>query len=177
MLSPTLPFFSPTWSGVLDDSDLRAPINSDRLNGSTEMDTLIGSGGDDTLVGGSGRDVLNGTNAQERGVAERDVLTGGAGGDRFILGDAQTAYYLDGHPTQLGFADFALITDFDSSEDVIQLHGTAENYSLEAFPTGGGTADYQLRYQPTVMEAEELIAVLEDVSGTLSLNSSAFTFV
>ncbi|MEO1523571.1 MAG: calcium-binding protein, partial [Cyanobacteria bacterium J06633_2] len=140
-------------------------------------DTLIGGGGDDTLVGGSERDILNGTNAQRRGVAEHDVLTGGAAGDRFILGDAQTAYYLDGHSTQLGFADFALITDFDSSEDVIQLHGTAGNYRLEAFPTGGGSADYQLRYQPTATGAEELIAVLEDVSRTLSLNSSAFTFV
>ncbi|MEO1523087.1 MAG: peroxidase family protein, partial [Cyanobacteria bacterium J06633_2] len=159
------------------DDEIMGGIEDDRLNGGTGMDTLIGDGGDDTLVGGSERDILNGTNAQRRGVAERDVLTGGAAGDRFILGDAQTAYYLNGHSTQLGFTDFALITDFDSSEDVIQLHGTAENYRLEALPTGGGSADFQLRYQPTATGAEELIAVLEDVSGTLSLNSSAFTFV
>ncbi|MEB3213344.1 MAG: peroxidase family protein [Leptolyngbyaceae bacterium] len=152
-------------------------VGGDRLNGSTGADTLIGGGGDDTLLGGSGSDVLNGTNAQRRGIAEHDVLTGGAGGDRFILGDVQSAYYLDGHPAQLGFADFATITDFDPSEDVIQLHGSVQNYRLEEFPIGGGSSDYQLRYRPTVNGSEELIAILEDVSSTLSVNSSAFTFV
>jgi len=150
---------------------------SDRLYGSTGNDQLFGDEDSDALIGGSGNDTLSGTNAAARGTREQDVLTGGQGRDRFILGDRESAYYTDGHPTQPGFADFALITDFEVFSDVIQLHGSANDYQLEQFSTGASTADFQLFYQPDSASSPELIALLENVSSNLSLRSSSFAFV
>lgn len=149
---------------------------SDRLYGSTGDDELVGDRDSDTLLGGSGNDTLIGTNAAARGVAERDVLTGGSGRDRFILGDSNSVYYTDGHPIEFGFADFALITDFNPTEDRVQLHGSARDYQLAQFSTGINTSDYQLLYAPQGAPRSELVGVLENVSGSLSLASAAFTF-
>jgi hypothetical protein len=49
--------------------------------------------------------------------------------DTFILGDWQNSYYFENDKT-LGLNQFALITDFNPSEDTIQLHGTADDYQL-----------------------------------------------
>ena len=90
---------------------------------------MVGNGGNDVLIGGSGDDVLVGVGAGSqtagfgpfgaKGIQERDVLTGGAGNDRFILGDNNEIYYLGGGAT---FADIAII-------------GTEK-------PTGGYTGDF-----------------------------------
>ena len=64
--------------------------------------------------------------------------------DRFILGDSKQPYYIDG-----GFNDFAIILDFNSSQDIIQLHGSKQDYQLaESFL---GTEIY---YQPKKGTAE-----------------------
>lgn len=163
--------------GGSGDDALVGGSGSDRLYGSTGNDQLFGDENSDVLIGGSGNDTLSGTNATARGTREQDVLTGGQGRDRFILGDRESAYYTDGHPTQPGFADFALITDFEVFSDVIQLHGSANDYQLEQFSTGASTADFQLFYQPDSASSPELIALLENVSSNLSLRSSSFAFV
>ncbi|MBE9137725.1 peroxidase [Nodosilinea sp. LEGE 07088] len=163
-----------TLIGGSDDDRLLGGRGSDRLFGSTGNDQLRGDTGDDTLIGGSGNDILIGTNGTARGVGEHDVLIGGLGQDRFVLGDRDGVYYLDGHPGQPGFADFAQITDFDLAEDSIQLHGGPQDYALELFSTGAGTVDARLLYQsgPTT----ELIAGLENVSSNITLDSAAFVF-
>lgn len=150
---------------------------SDRLLGSIGNDQLLGDGGSDTLVAGSGADLLIGTNSTARGVGEQDILTGGQGQDLFVLGDLDSAYYVDNHPSQVGFADFALITDFDIAQDVIQLHGSADDYELEQFSTGVGTADARLLYRPEAATSPELIGVLENVSSQISLDCASFSFV
>lgn len=50
--------------------------------------------------------------------------------DRFILGDWRQPYYVESKPSNLGLNQFALITDFNPSQDIIQLHGTAQDYQL-----------------------------------------------
>jgi Ca2+-binding RTX toxin-like protein len=86
---------------------------------------MSGDGGNDKLIGGSGNDTLNGSNATLRGVGEIDTLTGGGGRDTFVLGDAQGSYYLGS-----AGLDYAKITDFSTTNDVIQLAGTAQDYTI-----------------------------------------------
>nr|MDJ0796437.1 SBBP repeat-containing protein [Calothrix sp. MO_167.B12] len=58
--------------------------------------------------------------------------------DTFILGDWQTPYYVENGSDSLGLNQFALIIDFNPSEDIIQLHGTSQDYQL--VETSLGTA-------------------------------------
>ncbi len=58
-------------------------------------------------------------------------MTGGAGGDRFWLGDENTVFYDDGVRTTVGDQNYGLITDFNPEEgDILQLHGKADDYKL-----------------------------------------------
>jgi Ca2+-binding RTX toxin-like protein len=119
--------------------------NNDRLFGSAGNDLIIGSWGEDTLVGGSGDDVLrghgdsdllDGGSGNDRLYGNNiyplpdrtniDSLTGGSGEDGFILGTKYETYYQVG-----GDLDLAILSDFKMAEDTIQLHGDAEDYSLQ----------------------------------------------
>lgn len=103
---------------------------NDTLNGSSGNDTLTGGLGNDVLIGGSGNDVLCGVGATS-GSGEIDQLQGGSGSDTFVLGNAETAFYRGS-----GTSDYALIVDFDRTNDTIQLSGQASQYSLAASPLG-----------------------------------------
>ena len=123
-------------------------------------DNLFGNGGHDTIDGGAGNDTINGTDEIVAGNLERDDLEGGSGADTFILGDDTQAYYATG-----GGQDYALIKDFDSSLDIIQLHGVA--------------GDYQQQQQGDDIHLSrngDLVAILENNS-TLDLNGSGFAYV
>ena len=109
---------------------------NDRLYGYQGADTLLGENGNDFLQGnqdndlldgGSGNDYLSGSN--ERAYPEQsniDSFTGGDGQDKFILGTAYETFYQVGQDN-----DLAMIADFNSQEDRIQLHGDAQDYSLK----------------------------------------------
>ncbi len=51
--------------------------------------------------------------------------------NRFILGDWQQPYYVDSQPSNFGLNEFAAIVDLDPNRDIIQLHGSPEDYLLE----------------------------------------------
>jgi Ca2+-binding RTX toxin-like protein len=93
------------------------------LEGSNFDDRITGNGNANTLNGGAGEDWLSGTTAVLAGANERDILIGGAGNDRFILGDSSQAYYAAN-----GDSDYVVVRDFNAGEDVIQLHGAASDY-------------------------------------------------
>ncbi len=123
-------------------------------------DNITGNGGNDTISGGAGDDVINGTDEIVAGYWEKDVLIGGAGVDKFILGDAARAYYATS-----GHQDYAVIEDFDSSVDKIQLHGSA--------------IDYQQQQQSNdlfLSRNGDLVAILENTK-SVNLNSSGFEYV
>lgn len=143
----------------------------DKLFGDSGDDVLKGGFGNDFLVGGSGNDQLIGTYAEasQRGGAERDVLLGNGGADTFWLGDASQSFY-----AKKGNTNYALIQDFRASQgDILQLHGSADQYSLGAAPAGQpkGTAIYL-----NTNGEDDLIAVIKG-NANLTLASDSFKFV
>ncbi|MEG3931156.1 VWD domain-containing protein [Microcoleus sp. T3_B1] len=156
---------------------LSGNLNDDYLDGEKGQDILIGGDGNDSLFGGLGNDVIKGDNSNDiltgvdinainPGIEEIDTLTGGGGSDIFVLGDVNNTYYdnLD--------SDYALITDFNASEDSIQLQGKADDYLLVPFSQANqtGTAIYRKAAQ------NELISILQG-GANLSLSGNYFKFV
>jgi len=167
--------FNPNTVTFLNNLDNRTQgrnNSDDVLNAQSGNDELAGLSGNDLLRGGEGNDTLNGGGST---VGERDTLTGGAGVDRFILASVAGAFYNDGNPATAGTADYVLISDFDTSEDVIQLNGQQRDYRLGSSPTGlpVGTAIY--RDKPGE-EPDELIGIVQG-SPELSLDSDGFSFI
>ena len=60
--------------------------------------------------------------------------------------------------------DLAIVTDFEVSEDSLQLFGKTENYSLDLFATDTGTINGELLYDSGATARRELIATLEKCS-------------
>ncbi|NES85929.1 MAG: calcium-binding protein [Moorea sp. SIO2B7] len=172
-------------SGLRDDDDifgaqgndlLRGDRGDDNLYGEAGDDTLEGNRGDDFIFGGIGNDNLLGDrgddilwgidlNDTNPGSGEIDNLSGGRGFDIFVLGDTEQAYY-----NNAGTEDYALITDFNSSFDEIELYGSAVDYQLgnisSSLPTGIGI----------FLNTNELIGIVQG-ENTLDLNSSYFSYV
>jgi Ca2+-binding RTX toxin-like protein len=135
-------------------------------------DTVNGGGGNDLIYAGSGDDTIIGVNpnSSNPGQGESDSLTGEAGSDRFVLGDATWIGYDDGNSTSPGNSDYAQITDFNPTDDIIQLRGSSSNYLLVVSGT-----DTQL-YIDKTGEPDELIAVINNQT-VLSLTASYFSYV
>ena len=103
------------------DNDL-----DNELRGGRGSDTITASLGDDTVFGGRGGDRI----IADIGV---DELTGNEGADIFVLGAGNQASFDDD-----GAFDFAVITDFVSGTDKIQLaNGIPNSYSIGN--SGGST--------------------------------------
>ncbi|NEP69712.1 MULTISPECIES: calcium-binding protein [Moorena] len=108
-------------AGDSSSNNLRGLEGDDLLQGNGNNDTLLGGDGSDTLEGGSGNDVLKGT-SNSNNVQEVDVLTGGDGADEFYLGNSSSDYYKASD-------SYAIITDFNPSEDTIHLYFTEKRCS------------------------------------------------
>jgi Ca2+-binding RTX toxin-like protein len=120
---------------VVNFGDVVGTNNNDTIVGNNGDNKLTGGRGNDILTGGNGNDILNGTNSTARGVGEVDTLTGGGGRDTFVLGDSRGSFYLGN-----GNNDYASITDFDLTQDRIQLGGNKDLLSVK-FDRRSGTID------------------------------------
>lgn len=100
------------------DDNLDGGYGDDNLYGEDGNDNLYGFFGNDTLNGGAGDDRIKGSFLHS-GINEIDRLTGGVGADTFVLGTNSygevASYYIGDN------RNYALITDFNKSEDVIEL--------------------------------------------------------
>jgi Ca2+-binding RTX toxin-like protein len=165
--------------------NLKGGNQNDRLYGDAGNDKIAGGNNNDVLYGGQGNDSLKGENNDDvmvgvqpntslAGVGEIDTLTGNTNSDRFVLGDTSQVYYDDRNGATEGLGDYGLITDLNSSEDKIQLKGSAADYLLGASPSGLpiGTAIFLKNANGT----NELIAIAQETSN-LNLASSTFSFV
>jgi hypothetical protein len=95
----------------------------------------------------------------------------------FVLGDATRVYYDDGDPLTTGEFDYGLITDFNSTEDFIQLKGSTDSYRLDFFAGGDGRTDAALLFDAGVSARRETIGILQAVSPDLRITDPAFRFV
>jgi serralysin len=145
---------------------------NDTITTASGNDTIDGGAGDDTINGGAGNDTIDGVNGTllTPGLGEIDVLTGGTGSDRFILGNATKAYYDDGNNLTNGSNDYADITDFNIG-DIIQLQGTSSNYLLAVVGV-----DTQILINKPNTEPDELIGIVRNQTG-LSLTGTYFSYV
>ena len=163
--------------------DIIGTEGNDVLTGTSRGEKIQGLGGDDILQGLGGNDELIGVDPTTAGsgvgfgAGEQDTLTGGAGSDKFVFADETRVYYSDGDPSTTGDSDFGLVKDFNASEDIIQLQGSADLYELDFFPTSTGSINAALIYDPEVLARGEVIGILENVSTDLTISEPAFTFV
>ena len=157
---------------------LKGGLGSDRLYGGWGNDVVIGGAGSDRLYGGWGNDTLVGVDptSQTPGASEVDYLRGGNGRDTFVLGDVNTAYYSFGTATKV--LDVAVIEDFDSSKDKIQLHGNSNDYFLRSFGLinlGDSQFGASLGILSSTQEIIGLVVGIENFN--LDLDSSSFEYV
>ena len=133
---------------------------------------ITGTAANDTISTGGGNDIITGVNPNSAtpGKGEIDILTGGAGSDKFILGDLNWIGYDDSNNTLAGTGDYAQINDFDA-DDFIQLRGSSSDYLLMVSGT-----NTNLYINKPGTEPDELIAILQDRTG-LSLTGAYFNYV
>ena len=160
--------------GYSEDDYLNGAAGADLLRGGKGNDELIGGQGNDTLAGWNGNDILVGVDPTDAnpGYQEIDRLQGHGGKDTFVLGDANTVYYNHQGTGAESWQDRAIIKDFSSAKDTIQLHGSADNYQLVAFSSGT-----KIFYGETGTQFKELIAIVKNVNTNLDLSGSEFTYV
>ena len=150
-------------------SALAVTLGTNYIEGTARNDVLVGTSGVDQLSAvGSGKQLGKGT---------IDILTGGAGGDLFVLGDSRGRFYDDANARSSGTNDFARITDFGTG-DKLQLKGSAGEYlqgwinNLQGF---SGTGIYHDTNGNGVIDSrDELIALVQNHG---PLDSGSFVFV
>ena len=94
-------------------------IGNDYINGQGGGDEVWGGAGDDTLLGGGGNDYLGGEDGNDAlyGGSGRDTLDGWDGDDTLTGGSkADTFQFYEAEGNDV-------ITDFDTSEDMLELYG------------------------------------------------------
>ncbi|MFM7424329.1 MAG: calcium-binding protein [Elainella sp.] len=163
------------------EANFSNPDNPSIASGGSGDDLLIGAvTGDKSLLGGDGDDILSGSPDRFTfNPTAIDTMTGGAGRDRFVLGDQSSVFYIDSDPNTANDDSlsngFAIITDFTIGQDVIQLKGSPSDYRLDLF-SGSGVSRAVVFYTQG-QNVPERMAILGDAPSGLSLTSPSFSYV
>lgn len=143
---------------------------------------ITGTTGSDTLVGTSGEDVISGIPATgtSLGRGTVDSLTGLAGADIFVLGDARGVFYNDGSRWFSGTGDRAVILDFEDGVDKIQLAASGGNYffssgNVTLSGVTGKAIYWDADGNGSYGSRDELIGLV--AGSSVTLESSDFIFV
>lgn len=143
------------------DDYLSGGSGSDTLYGGVGNDRLLGGASNDTLYGGDGSDYLDGFSTGTTG--ELDSLYGGAGSDTFVMGGSWGVSYLG--------ANNAVVKDFDSRYDYIQVRGSLSQYRLVTGNWSGTSARDTALYR-----GSDCIALIEDTTN-IQLSARDFKVV
>ena len=119
--------------GGRGEDELSGNNGNDSLYGNKDTDILNGGFGDDILYGGKGTDILNGGDGNDTliGDAGVGIYKGGLGSDVYVFRTELAGVTQDlsgvislfpGLPSTVELPN-AIITDFNSSEDIIGLTG------------------------------------------------------
>ena len=155
------------WSAGISGGNIgiSETLNGQTLWGGITSETVTGGGGNDRLTGVP----ASGTSGASLGERQIDLLIGGLGADKFVLGDSRGVFYDDRSATNLGKSDYAIIQDFAKGVDKIQL--LAGNYFTTM--TGGNTsifwdANANGLFDTLPSSSDELIAVINNstISGS-----------
>ncbi|MEL6816332.1 MAG: calcium-binding protein [Cyanobacteria bacterium J06598_3] len=132
---------------------------------------LDGGEGDDILLGGLKNDTLVSS-------AGLDRLTGNGDGDIFQL-VGRTQIIFSDRSSNKGLSEYAVITDFNSAEDRIELMGSAGRYVLGASPVSGvsGTAIYADKNRNGRLSTEDELVAIVQGSERLSLTEDYFKYL
>ena len=135
-----------------------APSNQ-YLWGSLASETIIGGNGNENITGV----LASGTTEPSLGQGQIDVLIGGLGADVFLLGDSRGVFYDDRNVNSPGISDYALVQDFTTGVDKLQLQ--SGNYFTTV--SGGNTSIYwdanaNGRFETLLSSNDELIAVINN---------------
>lgn len=146
---------------------------NDFLYGQSGNDQLYGESGNDLLDGGPGNDILDGVDStiSNPGLGEIDILLGGEGNDRFILGNATKPYYDSSKVLTTGEQDYADVLDFQAG-DIMQLHGKSYEYRLVVVGK-----DTQIWLDRPAPDANELIAIVRNQTNLNLNDGNTFTYV
>jgi Ca2+-binding RTX toxin-like protein len=144
--------------GGFDNDTLYGGNGNDTLYGEEGTDTLIGGLGNDSLVGGDGYDRLNGYGTTVTNDSQFDTLNGGAGRDDFILGGTWGVSYVE---TGDGYA---IITNWDSTSDWIEVRGSSSQYSLDFSRNVVGTSALDTEIYYTGGGGRERIGIVQDTT-------------
>jgi Ca2+-binding RTX toxin-like protein len=128
-----------TVDGDIGNDTLGGGVGGDNISGGDGDDLLWGEVGDDSLSGGGGNDLIyngEGSDTVAGGDGDDtiwageddDLLTGGAGADLFVFGD------VSGNDT---------ITDFDASEDVLDVEYASTDFTSFADVVAAGSETTQ----------------------------------
>jgi subtilisin family serine protease len=129
---------------------------------------IYGTVGNDMLKGTANADILFGIpkNATNLGRGTVDILTGGAGSDIFVVGDARGLFYDDRIASKAGTGDYVRIRDFQLG-DKIQVSDEYGMYFMRKVTVGGfsGIGLYaDTNKNDTFGNTDELVAHLVGVS-------------
>ena len=131
--------------------------NDNEQNHTTEDINFLAIEADGNLTGSL--DSLTGLVTQETGTINADT---------FILGNEIESLY-----DNYGQQDYAEIFGFELGQDMIQLHGFADDYYIGSSPSGSN--DQGIFLEVAGME-DELVGIVKNTTG-LDINSSSFTFI
>jgi Bacterial Ig domain/von Willebrand factor type D domain/RTX calcium-binding nonapeptide repeat (4 copies) len=151
--------------GVHVATELMSQINN--FPSQPDLNTLVqkyvfGGNDDDILIG-------SGITLENNGNNQIDLFMGNKGSDTFVLGDINSSYYAGS-----GLSDYGLITDLWSG-DIIQLHGSASEYTLGISPINiaNGTGIF------LASDPSELVGIIQgEMPANINLHDpSIFKFV
>lgn len=147
--------------------DLARGGGTDAIYGGTGNDRVFGDAGSDLLVGGADNDFLSGGSDSDDliGGTGDDRMAGGTSDDRMAGGtSADTFVFVTGHGADV-------ITDFDTSEDVLDFSGILIPYDPEfdgIFPVSPGI-EYYSEYAS--QEGANVVLTIDDGDRVTLLNT------